>query len=149
MLEAKDMSPREGIYTFIDNEGNNVNIASERLYQWCCAARPEMVLVPVEPRIARKFQEDNVIDMTRVIELACRKYLDPIIFAKCETSTNGGPDVMLVDGHHRYALAAAMRLSVIPAYVLEPAQWHPFRVKDLIPITQDQLRDIPITKRSY
>lgn len=145
------MRPGEGIYTFVDNSGVNINIASQRLHDWCAAAGLEPQLAPVDRDLSKTFIRDNAVSRDRVKELMKRKDLAPIILCKDGTfsTKNGGPNVYLVDGHHRYVLYSALKLPYIPAYCLEVEQWKPFEIEGLSDISREALRDIPILKRSY
>ena len=145
--------PLEGIYTFVARSGENVNIASERLFRWTTqhASTLDVHLVPVKQRLARQFQRDNVVSKARVMELIFRfeEGITPLIFAKDGNMTNGAPDVMLVDGHHRYVLCAALGIREAPAYLLEREQWEPFRIIGMEDISEDELRAVPVMRRHY
>ena len=141
------------IYTFVKPDGPNVHIDSEGLRQWTLQAKPEVVEVPIDREIALGFLRDNVISSRRVMELM-QGYttLTPMIFAKDGTISvaNGGPNVMLVDGHHRYACYAAVGLKFAPAHVLERAEWEPFRIEDeWLNTTEAGLKALPVTVRNY
>lgn len=149
MLKARDLDPKEPIYTFVDNDGSNVHIASERLRKWTLTQKLETFLVPMNFKLAQRFLLDNVADPMRVIQLLAKKQLDPVIFCKTGTTTNGFPDVMLVDGHHRYVLAWKLQMHYIPAYTLEQHQWRPFEIEGCLDLTQEQLTAMPILPREY
>lgn len=141
---------RREVFTFIDvKTGENTHIDSGGLREWCAANREKLKveMVPVDKEIARSFLElDNSVSEAHLKKVAGLKELDPIIFGMSGTFSNGAPDVMLVDGHHRYYLAAlAWGMEAIPAYVLERAQWEPFRMQ-LQDMTAEELRDLPPSK---
>lgn len=159
MLSASSFSPKEPIYTFITPSGENINIAASKLRLHCMgldsgptlrpAYRFKVFDFPIRPALAESFVHDNIISTARVIELLTKPRLDPIIAAVYDHDANGLPNVMLVDGHHRYYLAHAMKLPHIPAFVLQPEEWHPFQISGCPTISQDELRSIPITPRNY
>ena len=139
-------------FTFIDKNGENIHIDSDSLRRWCLGNKElEIFSIPLQQKLAEEFLLNNVISMTRVLELAKRDKLDPIIMAKDGTFSpdNGGPNVMLVDGHHRYALAVAIGRETIPGYMLEVEQWRPFELKWVPKMTMEQLIRMPLTKRDY
>lgn len=152
MIDGTTLGPREPIYTFIAWDGTNIHIHSSRLRTWCLEHRKdlEIVGVPVDRNLAHRFLTENVASRERVKELMLRNdALDPIIFCKDNTFTEGRPDVMLVDGHHRFVLYAALEIPFIPSFFLDYAAWQPFRIVNIPPIDHEALRAMPITKRSY
>lgn len=152
MLKATDMHSFEPIYTFIDNEGTNINIASARLRVWCKENKPEIVLTPVDRKLARTFITENCVSRVRCAQLLRmpKHLMDPILFALAPPDRpSGKPYGYLVDGHHRYVCHAAAGYPEIFAHMLTPAQWHPFQVEGLKDLTKQQLRDIPILPRHY
>jgi hypothetical protein len=138
------------IYSFVGDDGENIHIDSESLRQWCVMAKPEIFLMPLKYELVAEFKRDNVISPARVVELAQRKHLDPIIMVKDGTTgSNGNPNALLVDGHHRYAVACLRGQFAIEGHFLEVEQWKPFQLHDIPDMTKDQLRAAPITKRDY
>ena len=136
------------IYTFVKPDGTNVHIDSEGLRQWTLQAKPEVVEVPIDREIALGFLRDNVISSRRVMELM-QGYttLTPMIFASESGVTS---NVMLVDGHHRYACYAALGLEFAPAHLLARAEWEPFRIEhEGLNVTQAELKALPVTTRNY
>lgn len=151
MLYAKDYKPGDPIYTYVDNSGVNIHIDAAKLRIWCLAVEDELPIsmTPVDPRTAYKFVTDNIVCKMRVAQLMERTNLDPIIYAKDGNETNGLPNVMLVDGHHRYTAAAVLHTPFIPAFILEPTQWRPFQIAGLPDITKDHLLASPNRPRNY
>ena len=138
------------IYSFVGDDGENIHIDSEGLRIWCKLAKPEVFLLPLNYGLAEQFIKDNVVSPKRIHELSLRKDLDPIIMCKDGTfGKNGGPNTMLVDGHHRYFIACMIKLYAIPGHLLEVEQWKPFQLRGIPDITADELRRRPITKRDY
>ena len=138
------------VYSFVANDGTNVHINSEGLRQWCIANKPEIFWLPMNYEVAKQFIPDNVVSMDRVRELSTRKNLDPIIMVKDGTfGSNGHPNGMLVDGHHRYFLAFLRKQPVIEGYFLEESQWKPFQIHWLRDLSAEELRRRPVTKRDY
>lgn len=151
MLDGSKYKSGDPIYTFVADDGTNTHIDSKLLREWCLSNKSslEVFATPVDPKLALRFQDENIISPVRVFELWHRRDLDPVIYCKSGTFTDGRPDVMLVDGHHRYTLAAAKAWPVIPAYILELNQWKPFQIDGLPDLTVDFLRAMPITSRNY
>jgi len=150
MLSYRDLNPlTEGIYTFVAKDGSNTNIASNRLHDWCATANLEIHAAPVDQKLAQSFLRNNIASLDRCLKLLTKGNLSPIIFCHEGSFTEGRPDVLFVDGHHRYTLCGMMKLPYIPAYMLLPSQWEPFRITDLPDMTQSELLDLPITHRSY
>jgi hypothetical protein len=138
------------IYSFVADDGTNIHINSEGLRLWCIENKPEIFWIPLKYELLEEFKRDNVFSMERVVELSKRKHLDPIIMVKDGTiGANGGPNALLVDGHHRYVLACMRKQSHIEGYFLEVEQWKPFQIHWLRDLTAEELRARPITKRNY
>jgi hypothetical protein len=138
------------IFTFISDDGENINIDAEGLRIWCIANRPEVFNLPVKPELGRQFLFENVVSVERAWELIVRKNFDPIIMVKDGTyGDNGGPNTMLVDGHHRYFIACVAQWAYIPGHLLEVEQWKPFQMHGLPDLTKEELIAKPITKRNY
>lgn len=151
MIEAKTLGPLDPVFTHVLPDGTNINIHSGRLRDWCAGRKLPISLVPVETATAIRFIRENIVDTMHLHYLAReikarRLQPDPIILCKDGGFTNGRPDVLFVDGHHRYVIAAAIHLSAIPAYLLEVEQWKPFQVSGLPDLTHNELRDMPTTK---
>lgn len=137
------------VYTFVADDGTNTHIAVRPLREFCFTSGLEVFQAPVEAKIANMLLRENSVSPARLRELVGRE-LDPIIYAKDGTSTDGAPDVMLVDGHHRYVLAAAAKMPYILAYFLEESQWRPFEIKSpLLDTTREALIATPILPRKY
>jgi hypothetical protein len=143
------------VYMFVGEDGVNIHIDTPALRTWIKINTPKIVYTPVETEMAETFFTENVVSKERIIELAKRFYTngkepDPVIFA-CDGTygDNDGPNVMLVDGHHRYALAAALGIPHIKAYLIQVEQWKPFQIKDIPELTREALINMPPTKRHY
>lgn len=139
------------IYTYISPEGANTHIDSEGLYSWTQthASELEIFSVPLDHSLAQRFIRENTVSQQRIWELLSKPTLTPVIFCKDGTFTEGRPDVLLVDGHHRYVLGSICRAEFIPGFVLEEAQWRPFQLEGLPPLTKAELQAIPLSPRSY
>ena len=140
------------IYSFVGDDGENIHIDSEALRQWCIKTKPEIFLIPLKYELLSEFRRDNVISEERVFELSLdiQKSLEPIIMVKDGTiGSNGNPNALLVDGHHRYVLACWRGQFAIEGHFLEVAQWKPFQIHGIPDMTKDQLIASPITKRNY
>lgn len=160
MILASSLPPTESIYTFVDRRtGANINIASARLRVWVLSMLHELdankFSIPVEPEKARFYLNNNVVSRDRVAQLISMLHTDPdavsepLIFAKDGSYTNGRPDVMHIDGHHRYCVYAVLRVPVAPAVILEPTQWAPFQIAGCIDIDEATLQAIPPLQKHY
>jgi hypothetical protein len=138
------------IFSFVGDDGTNIHVNAEKLRLWCIENKPEIFLLPLRYELLNNFKRDNVVNPERVLELASRKDLAPIIMVKDGTiGGNGYPNAILVDGHHRYALACLRGQKYIDGYFLEEAQWRPFQIHWLRDLTAEELRARPVTKRDY
>lgn len=159
MIPAHTLTPREPVYTFIERgTGRNITIATRPLREWLAAPGPALIEqgdTPIDRDFALSFFRDNIVSRARITELMAHHAshpnhtFDPIIYGHRGTYTNNAPDVMLIDGHHRYVIAALTRHTSIPAYLLTVAQWQQFEVIGLPDITEAQLRNTPIIPRNY
>lgn len=148
MIDVLTMPEGESIYTFVGDDGENVHIACNRLRLWCREARPEIFRCPIDRALAETFVRDNVISMERVKQMAGMTDLDPMIFCKTGTFDDGvNPDVLLVDGHHRYYTQRNQEFGL--GHVLEVIQWKPFQVVGIPPTTKAALLEMEILKRKY
>jgi len=159
-IHYKTVPSGTAIYTWIDQTtGENwhvhVPLLREYIAKRQASAKPfDVKLAPVDESFARTFLDDNSVDLQRVIQLGVevtsgKRKLDPIILCERGTYTNGNPDVLLVDGHHRYCLCAMAGEQFIPCFCLSMHQWKRFRIVGAPDMNVDQLRDIPILKRNY
>lgn len=139
----RDYKPTDRIYTFVDPLTNeNTNIDSEALRLWCAehAGELEVFNTPCHQAMADRFFQTKAVDLFHVFEVCEMTQLDPIIYLKTGTfGANGGPDVLLADGHHRYVAAVMCGLQFIPSYLLEPEQWHEFLIEGMPQITAEEL----------
>lgn len=157
MIPASALPFKASIYTFVTHSGENIHIFAGGLRLHCLESKTlEIFIVPVNFEMGQRLLRDNIISPVRAQELYTRfqsskEGIEPVIFCKDGTlsETNGQPNVMLVDGHHRYFLAASLKVPLIAAYVLEPEDWQPFQISGLPDTTQAALQAAPITKRSY
>jgi len=151
MINIKDLPIGEPIYTYASEDGSNIHIAAERLRIWCQRTKPEIFLAPVDEQLAETFIRDNLISTERLFSLTLQilqdGQLEPVIFCKTGTTSHGGDDVILADGHHRYYLQR--KAGHLLAHILEKHEWEPFRIDGHPTITQEQLINIPIHKREY
>jgi hypothetical protein len=149
MIDEKTLGPLEPIFTFVSHDGTNVNIHPGRLREEVLRKKPEVIMTTVDKDIAYSYVENNCVSLYRVRELATRRTSrEPIIY--CEDGfTDGIPDVMLVDGHHRYVLAATQGLTVIRSVLLLKEFWKPFQIIGTDKISAAFLKAIPVHKRNY
>jgi hypothetical protein len=140
------------IYSFVGDDGENIHIDAQSLRRWCMSNKKlEICMIPLRVELAKEMVRDNVVSTERIVELSRRRHLDPIIMCKDGTFSkeNGGPNALIVDGHHRFVLACLAKMSVIPGYFLNVEQWKPFQLYGIPDMTREQLIKAPITKRDY
>lgn len=145
MLDGKNYKPGDPIYTFVAKDGTNVHVDAEKLRVWCAEHRAELQVLstPVESEHALKFLSDNALNIDNLMKVSKMASFDPLIYGHDGTYNEGAPNVLLIDGHHRYFVAFARGWKWIDAYVLSPEQWHPFRIAGLDDFTEELLRAIP------
>lgn len=145
MLKAQDyLDPQTPIFTWVRDDGLNINIHIGLLWRWTQDAlqRGEVVitLIPIERAQSRRYIASNTVSRARVKQLFRREEagetLGPMIFGDRGTRTDGLIDVMHIDGHHRYVLWSAKRLPFGPGVLLRPDQWRPFQLEGLPDISQ-------------
>lgn len=140
-MKLRDLDPDRAnwnIYTHVFPDGRNIHIASGLLRKWCLANNPEIVMAPVRQELGRTFRETNAVDLRRVRGLTPAQRSEPIIF--CATGYNNGiPNVLLVDGHHRYYRALIENERWIKSWILTPPEWAPFIIEDAPQITYKQM----------
>lgn len=155
-LTRKDFpDPLEAIYTFVAHDGTNTHVAAKRLRDWCVRTQPERFVVPVDRALAESFIRDNAVLPARIKQLMAKNGLpdnmlnwEPVIFCQ-DGGAEGRPDVMLVDGHHRYVVAAAIKSPNILAWCLTEEQWRPFEIVGLHEYTAQELIDEPIISKEH
>lgn len=138
------------IYSYVDDAGVNVHIDAVLLREWCLMHKSELnvELAPVEDYIAKSFLDENVIDIIHAERVYHMPTWDPIIY--CMDGTfhpgNGAPNVMLVDGHHRYFVSWLFKQRTVACYVLKPEQWKPFEIIGLPDLSREELIARPVAK---
>lgn len=156
MIPHLSIPSTEQVYTFANTTGS-VTIAITRLLRYLDspdrAWSPVAVDVPIKPRMLQEFAKTNSISVEKLKKLATAITLGlrppPILFGHDgTTSSDGRPNVFLIDGRHRYTLYTLAGLHFIPSYIVERPLWEPFQV-DLPTITPEQLRRIaPSSERT-
>lgn len=153
MIDGCKFFQGEPVYTFVANDGTNTHIHAGRLRAYLQSQNHEIILAPVRKALAQRFLAENAISMERVAELTARQLAlapdappDPIIL--CHTP-GGQNEYMLVDGHHRYFIAAFANRAWIHSWLVEPDIWEAFQVINLRDLTQAELNAAPLGKRNY
>lgn len=161
LTRADFTDPWETIYSFVDHQGVNTHIASARLRAWCLEQKPETFWVPLEPKLALQFVRENSISQTRCMQLnrtlpLARAAWEPLIFVhdgeliSDKLAVLMADSALLVDGHHRYAVAVARGHERILGWCLTKAQWKPFEiVDDSMNLTQEELVAIPTVQKEH
>src|SRR6266576_6766754 len=149
MIDGKTLPRWTQIYTHIHEDGKNVHILTSALRDWCLKNCGTPEYLPVDQQAAKNFLSNNVIHEPRLQTLLeehrqSRRPVEPIILCKLPTHTSDLPDVLLVDGHHRFVLFAILYKPVIPCWILEERDWRPFEVDMGYDLTHDQLRRVPV-----
>ena len=156
LLELLLSNPDHAVFSFVGNDGANVHVDVTGLRAWVAdhLKELEIVFVPVDFKMAQRYVAENTVVLARVAELAMRLAArdvtaqEPLLYLATGTFTNGAPDVMHADGHHRYVMWAGMYFDHAPAILLSPAQWEPFRIA-LPDLTAEELRALPVARRNY
>lgn len=147
MIPQQSIGPFDQVYTWVRDDGRNFNICTSRLVDWVKTQKLETYRLPIDKSMVEKFINENAISTQRIRQMIERPPLDPIIMCLTGRSNiNGipGPEGMLVDGRHRYALHALLGLPAIPMYVLKPREWRPFRIAGLGKLTKQELKNVPM-----
>jgi len=145
-----EMADKERIYSFVGNDGMNVHVAIERLHYWVqqnqedLERKHQLYYTPLTPQIAVKFIKAGLVNQERCRTLSDHDMRHPIIYGKEKKGPIAKVDMFLLDGRHRYVRAVHLGWKSIKAYVLRPAQWHPFLITGIPTITQRQLDGIPV-----
>src|SRR5215467_16395102 len=123
---VEDYGPFDPIYVFVGNDGEQVVIDTVALYKHVTANPPQVFSTDVRASVAEEIINDNAIQGKRYMEMVKdrvehgNQYRDPIIYVKTGSVTDGRPDVLLCDGHHRFVVACSFGDTMIDDYVLEP-----------------------------
>lgn len=145
-LDFPDGTP---VFTHVYDNGANIHIYAEGLRQHLMAHPCHIVDFPIEDHRAMAWITSNIVNPVRVLMLEPHHLRHPVIICKDHTFTDGKRDVLYVDGHHRYVRAAYDHRTSIRAFMVPPRIWEPFLIEGMPDFTQEQLRDIPVTMRSY
>lgn len=146
MLDPYSLPPNGISYTYVDKITKEViQIYVDGLRKHCLQVhlRDRWVNVPVSFATMNKLIDENSVNQKRVKklirEIKHTGKIEPVIFCHDGNFTEGRPDVMLVDGHHRYVAAAMSFAKFIPAWIIPIKEWEPFRIKQVRNITADEL----------
>jgi hypothetical protein len=149
MIPRQAIGPFHQIYTWVRDDGKNFNISTHHLIEWINKTKPAHDFLPIDKSLVDGFIASNSISVDRIRQMMMMDNppSDPIIM--CLTgrqNINGipGPEGMLVDGRHRYALYAACGLKLIPCYVIKKLDWQPFRISGMPRLTKQGLVEVPV-----
>lgn len=154
MIDVRTMKPMEPVYTFVSDEGENINIASGRLREWANDKANDIATVTVdcETCVAEKFIAEGSVDFEHAgkvfARLLAREPLWPVLFGlsdhdgRIEADGVYG-DVLTIDGHHTYLAHVMLGLTKCRAQFILRSQWEPFSVVGLPDITRQQLINEP------
>lgn len=156
MIDASTLPLGTPIFSHVCDDGENIHILASALRTSVLkiASHTHIRHVPLDPKLAHDWIATNVVSPQRVSELLRRHRdplhdMEPVLLCEAGTTTNYLPDVLFVDGHHRYVMCAALRVPLVPCFQIPFAFWQPYRIIGLPNITRDELRRRPITQRSY
>lgn len=145
------------VYTHVFPDGSNLHISTEPLRQMLLMfeqspkSRIPRFQLAIDLKGFWQLYESNSFDPHRVMELKKRdpKTLDPVIYGLwADQPDPQRANGFLMDGRHRYALAALRGQKSIDAWLIPEACWRDF-VMDGKQMTAQELRDLPIRKRNY
>lgn len=145
-FDGNTFGPYEPIFTWINEKsGQNINIASKRLFEHLLAnpTKYPVAFIPVWPDVIADFLAENCINEAHAKRLTADQRAVPIILGHRGTyDASGAPDVMFIDGHHRYYRAFLEGDPVILTYLLTPSEWYDFSIVNLPKITKEELKEI-------
>jgi hypothetical protein len=133
------MFVRRPIFTHVFDDGSNVNILVDSLL--AAASQLETFVTALDKGFAQTILKQNAIDFTRLHALPEAALRKPILFG-VSGGTPDRPDVLLIDGHHRYVRAAQLGHSFISCQLCPEAMWRQHTI-DLPAMTQDELEALP------
>lgn len=133
------------VYTNVAPNGANVHIAIQALREEIKRVKLIPEFMPVDDHYAGQLvltkivSERLVVDgLARSLKLKRHPVSEPVIYAVDDRNIR-----TLIDGHHRYVMAAAIHMKRIPAYICYPALYRQFVLDDLPDLTQAELRASP------
>jgi hypothetical protein len=132
-LQAKDLGV-EVIFTHIADDGTQTMFAVERMVKWCADTRQRIYETPVDVDFAKFCLERRGIEQHRLNRLTALDLIVPVLYCEWPDGSH-----LLVDGHHRYVLAARLGRKTIRGHVLKERQWRPFVVEGAAPVSQAAL----------
>jgi hypothetical protein len=122
------------VFTFIRGDGRQFTIAVDML-----ATAAYGVVPPIPVNISREqgevFAVENAVEPHRLARIGLRELAEPIMLLDMEDGTH-----TLVDGSHRYVVAARMGLKVLPGWIIAKQDWMPYRVSGMPKLRRDHLQ---------
>ena len=156
MIDINTMNdPFENVFTYVGEDGENIQLATDRAIKWASGANLESVYVPVETEMAMKYIKENSVSLTWCNSILAGLLKDPesvnrlppVIYAQHgNDGPNGEPSHFLLDGHHRYVTFAKIGLPAIKAYLLSQEQWRPFQISGMEEVSREALVSAPCIK---
>lgn len=150
MIKPNEMSLFSEVFAHVEEDGTNIHICVDKLRDFLQKEDFEVKKMPVEKGFVQEIIDTKAVSLPHIEKLldsyakGLRK-LEPIIVA-VHGGTAEVPDVLLVDGHHRYVMAAFCGASHIPAYLVPEIIWRRFQVEGLPTLTRQELIDSPVIK---
>jgi hypothetical protein len=140
MIDIRDIGLKEAIFTHIDDQDHQVDIAIDRLsnatFAACAAGLLKCVQAPVQKQIADYFVSHRGVEQHRLDRLDLKTLsTHPIIFGDWPNGAH-----MLLDGHHRYVKAYQLGLTQIKAVIVPEPAWRQYEIKNNYRATHDELR---------
>lgn len=146
MLQYTDLPLMCGIYSFVDDNGHNTHIYVDGIRKWVKDNKPIVVGGPVDDEIAKDMFKNNVVSEERLKQLLKHPELaaEPLIYGIRDYNKDNHPNVMLIDGHHRYVLAAMAKIPIYPSILLLKSVWEQFQIAGFDKLyTKEKLQATP------
>jgi hypothetical protein len=144
MIKASELELMEMVYSFVSDDGENIHIATTRLLAWCEENEPEIVVTPIEAKVAVQFIQERAVSRERCAWFLSHReeLVKPIIVGEADRAWRGSQVLhYLIDGHHRYVVYATLRIPLIKTHILTRDIWTQFQISGIPDISKEQLID--------
>lgn len=139
------------VYHHIRSDGTNIYLDTGAIYDACLTLPQPSTRILIEFEIAVWLHEHNCLDRARVLELSLRDpstvFDTPLIVGTFNRPIDDETH-MVIDGRHRYTLAATRGLQYLPCHIIPEDAWRMYEVRGPH-ITRDELRSHPVNPRRY
>lgn len=147
------MADNESAYSFVSDDGEQIDIAVDRLRAWIAInmSALDKAMIPVDRDGYDRIVHENAINPLKLAEVlnSPDAMLEPVIigYDGVWTEAHGYPNAILIDGHHRFAAHFVRGHAECRAYLLPKSQWEPFMISGVPRMTKQQLVAIPPQSR--